>query len=86
MTELIKARCGQGWLILTEESIIVQRPGISHSIARASFTGLDMKVTMWAGPWSAYTLIFHGAGVERLKASIVKAKDAKAIKALLTGR
>ena len=84
MPELIKTRCGQGHLIITDESIIVQRPGISHSIARASFTGMDMKTTLWAGPWSWYTLIFHGAGVERLKASLVMQRDARAIRALLT--
>lgn len=80
MADLIKVRCGQGWLIVTETHIVVERLGRSWQTARATFTGLDMKWGLFG-----YTMIFHGAGGERLKASIVKAKDAKAIKALLTG-
>ena len=81
MAELIKTRCGQGHLIITDTHIIVERMGISHSQPRSASTTLDMKWKLMG-----YTLVFHGAGGERLKASLVKGKDARAIKALLTGR
>ena len=87
MPELIRTRCAQGKLIITDTHIIVELGSIkSSAMPRSSFTTIDMKMTMWAGPWSSYRLVFHGAGAERLKASMVKAKDAKRIKALLTGR
>jgi hypothetical protein len=34
----------------------------------------------------ASNLMFHGKGGERLKATMVKTKEAKAIRVLLTGR
>ena len=84
--ELLNTRCGQGKLIITETHIIIERLGKSQSMPRTAETTLDMRTTMWAGPWSWYTLIFHGAGQERMKASLVMQGDARAIKELLTGR
>ena len=82
MPELITARCAQGKLTITDTHILIERIGKSQTMVRSSFTALDMK---WGIAFS-YTLVFHGAGAERLKASMVRGKDAKRIRAILTGR
>ena len=85
MAELLNVRCSKGRLIITDELIIVERLGKSETMERAAFTGLDMKLSLWL-VISAYTVVFHGKGSERLSAGMVYGKQAKAIKALLTGR
>jgi len=82
MAELINVRCGQGKLIITDTHIIVERFGKSTTMARSAFTTLDMGL----GFGFSQKLIFHGQGGEQLKATMVKSKDAKRIKELLTGR
>lgn len=82
MAELINIRCNQGHLIITEEFILTERfDGASQSMARASFTGLETKGALWN-----HKLIFHGLSGQRLKATGVSGRNAKAVKALLTGR
>ncbi|HEX6557093.1 MAG TPA: hypothetical protein VF026_30300 [Ktedonobacteraceae bacterium] len=85
MPELITARCTQGKLTITDTHILIERIGKSQSMPRSSFTGVDMKLALWL-IMSSYTLTFHGAGGERLKASMVRGKDAKRIRNILTGR
>jgi hypothetical protein len=90
MSELVKTRCQQGKLIITETHIIVELGHLkSTMLARSSFTTLEMGMAMFPLPFiyeGASNLIFHGAGGERLKATMVKTKEAKAIRMLLTGR
>jgi hypothetical protein len=90
MSELVKTRCQQGKLIVNETHIIVELYNLkSTMLARESFTGMDMKLAMFPIPFimdGASNLMFHGKGGERLKATMVKTKEAKAIRVLLTGR
>jgi hypothetical protein len=90
MSELIKTRCSQGKLIITETHIIVELGRLkSTMLVREAFTGMDMKLAMFPIPFiydGASNLLFHGRGGERLKATMVKTKKAKEIRALLTGR
>lgn len=82
MAELANVRCGQGHLIQTDTHIIIERLGKSQMMECASFTGLDAQ---WGFAFS-YTLIFHGKGGERMKATLVKKLDMLLIREILTGR
>ena len=90
MPELVNTRCQQGKLIVTDSHIIVELYNIkSTTLARANFTALDVKWSMFGIPFlvdSRSNLTFHGAGGERVEATMVKTKDAKRIRSILTGR
>ena len=94
MAELIKTRCTQGWLILTDTAIIVELRGFggsvqkSETLLRSAFVDLDMKRSTPFGGMKAVSmnLAFHGAGGKVLSANLVKAEDAQKIVAILTGR
>jgi len=87
MAELLRTRCSQGKVIITDTHIIVELGSIkSQTMARSSFTALDSKLAMWLPGMSRHKLIIHGQGGERLNVGMVKAKDAKRIRAILTGR
>ncbi len=82
MAELIRIRCSQGKLIITDTHILTERfDGKSQMMARASFTGLVTKGALWN-----HKLIFHGQSNQRLKATGVSGRDTKRVKALLTGQ
>jgi hypothetical protein len=83
---LLRARCAQGMLTITNTMIIVERGNLtSRSMPRAAFTGLDARMTLWFPGLTRYKLVIHGAGGEHIKVSSVSAKNAKKIKQLLRG-
>ncbi len=82
MSELLNVRCNQGHLIITDTHILTERfDGKTQTMTRASFTGLVTKGALWR-----HKLIFHGQSGQRLRATGVSGRNAKAVKALLTGR
>jgi hypothetical protein len=89
MQELIRTRCAQGWLVITDEFIRIELRGSfsrQTTLYRSMLTGIDSRVTMptFFGLTSgAAELIFHGQGTENLKATMVKLKVAQEIVGLL---
>lgn len=88
MAELIRTRCTQGNLIITDEYIRVELSGLmpkQQTLYRSSLTGVDsqMKVTSVFGMGGGVNLTFHGVGAERLEAHLVKPKVAAEIVGLL---
>ena len=89
MAELLKTRCKQGKLIITDTHIIIELGNLrSSTLARASFTSLDSKMGVPSvfGLGGGTNLTFHGQGAEILHADLVPPKDAKQVAAILTGR
>ena len=91
MTELLRTRCKQGELIITDDQIIIELRAFgtelhSRSLLRSSFTSLDSKLAMISimGMGSGVNLTFHGKGGEVLQADLFRPKDAKAVVSLLT--
>ena len=85
--ELIKTRCTQGKLIVTETHIIVELLNLrSQSLARESYTGLDVAMgwPSFFGLGGGKNLVFHGKGGERLHANLVQPKQVKRIQEILT--
>jgi len=88
MAELLKTRCKQGMLVITETAIIVELSGLgktlkSETLMRSAFTDIDVKKPLLL---ATANLTFHGQGGKVLHADLVKADDAKKAVALLTGR
>jgi hypothetical protein len=83
--ELMRTRCAQGQLIITDTAIIIELaiPGAGHRdvLMRQSLTGVDVKRAMF----TAATITFYGQGQQKLRATMVKAKEAERIQALLLG-
>jgi hypothetical protein len=82
--ELIRTRCAQGALIITDEYIRVQLGGImgrQRTLYRASMTGIDSCIVAPSifGRGGGMSLTFHGTGAERLEAGYVGMKDAQEI-------
>lgn len=89
--ELVRARCKQGKLIVTNKSIVIQLSSFGHvlksqSLFRASLTSIDSKLAAAPlfGMGGGYNLTFHGKGREVLHADLVPSKEAKEIIALLS--
>lgn len=90
MAELIRTRCTQGTLIITEDYIRVELKvpitgSKQQTILRSALTGIDSKVAVPSvlGMGGGTNLVFHGQGVERLHADLVKPKVAQEIIGLL---
>ncbi len=88
MAELIRTRCTQGTLIITDEYIRVELGGPfakQQTLYRSSLTGVDSQVGAPSvfGLGGGVNLTFHGTGVERLHANLVKPKVAQEIIGLL---
>lgn len=87
MTALYTARTGSGRVTVTEENVIVDRPGgmASQSIKRAQISGVDAKTTMISlfGLGGAKQLTLRTTGAERVVLRFVKPKDARALLDLL---
>ena len=84
MAELIRTRCTQGKLIITDEYIRVQLGGPfskQQTLYRSMLTGIDSQVAVPSvfGMGGGVNLVFHGQGIERLHASLVKPKVAQEI-------
>ncbi len=82
--ELIRTRCAQGTLIITDTAIIIELSvlGTGHRdvLMRTALTGVDVKKVMF----TAATITFQGQG-KTMQATMVKAKEAERIQALLLG-
>ncbi len=82
--ELMRTRCAQGQLIITDTAIIIELAalGTGHRdiLMRSALTGVDVKKVMF----TAATITFSGQG-KTMQATMVKAKDAERIQALLLG-
>ena len=87
MQELIRTRCKQGHLVITDEHIRTELPGgIRQAILyRSSLTGVDSNVAVFPmfGLGGGTNLIFHGKGGEVLHADLVKPKVAQEIVGML---
>ncbi len=86
MTELIRARCKQGHLIITESHIIIQLNGLGTTLreqrlSRSSLTSIDTKMAVPSvfGLGGGTNLAFHGQGGEVLRAELVPPKKAQEI-------
>jgi hypothetical protein len=82
--ELICTRCTGGALIITDEYIRVQLPGImgrQQTLYRSSLTGIDSSIVapVIFGHGGGMSFTFHGTGAERLHANYVGMKDAQEI-------
>jgi hypothetical protein len=87
VSELIRARCTQGKLVVTTQSVRVEQPYQlqSQTMARASIASVDYKLAVSSlfGLGGGANLVFHGQGGERLHANLVNPKVAKQIIRLL---
>jgi len=86
--QLIKTRCTQGWLIVTDEYIRVELGGPlsrQQTLYRSSLTGVDSRIAVPSlfGLGGGVNLVFHGQGAERLEADLVKPKMAQEIIGML---
>ena len=84
--ELIRARCTQGKLVITDQAIRVELFRLqSQTIARMALVGIDYKLAVPSlfGLGGGANLVFHGQGGERLHANLVKPKIAKQIMRML---
>lgn len=85
MAELLRVRCSEGALIITDQAVRVELGTIKQqSLSRSSLSSID---SMMAFPnifgWGRVNLIFRGQGAEQLKASMVPTNMAREIKNLL---
>jgi len=88
MSELFRARCTGGNLIITETTISVELGQIkSESMLRSSLSSVDSKLAVPSlfGLGGGTNLTFIGRGGERLHANLVKPKVAQEIVRLLRG-
>lgn len=88
MQELIKTRCKQGQLVITDEYIRVELGGPMHrqqTLYRSMLTGIDSNVAVPSmfGLGGGVNLVFHGQGIERLHADLVKPRVAQEIVGML---
>lgn len=83
--EIIKTRCKQGSLSVTENMIKIGLWGREQSMSRSALTGIDYKLVMMSlfGLGGAATLTFHGQGGERMVASFVNPRKAKEVMRML---
>lgn len=88
--ELIRARCKQGKLIITNTRIIIELSGFgqpikSQMLLRTSLSSLNSKLAVAPvfGAGGGINLTFHGRGKEQLNADLVPIKEANVIIALL---
>jgi hypothetical protein len=86
MAELIRTRCKQGQLVITDDYIRVELKipllGTNQqTIYRSALTGIDSNVAVPSifGMGGGVNLLFHGQGIERLHADLVKPKVAQEI-------
>jgi hypothetical protein len=84
--ELIRTRCTQGKLVVTDHLVRIELFQLKQeSMARASIVGVDYKLVVPSlfGLGGGADLVFHGQGGERLHANLVKPKIAKQIMRML---
>lgn len=83
--ELIKVRCHQGHITVTDNMVKMGLWGQERSLSRAAITGVDYKLVMMSlfGLGGAATLTIHGQGGERMVATFVPPSKAKEIMRIL---
>ena len=89
--ELIRTRCTDGWLVVTETAIRVERKGFLGAgakttvLPRAALVAADStnKLGSVFGQGGATTLTFTGQGMTILVAKMVNPRDAQRIMELL---
>ena len=89
--ELIRTRCTQGKLIVTNNRIVIELNGFgrtykSQTLLRSSLASVESKVAVMSvfGKGGGVNLTFYGQGGELLNATLVPPKEAKEIVALLS--
>jgi hypothetical protein len=89
--ELIRTRCSQGTLLITNKKIAIELTAFgnvlkSQILLRTSLTSIDSKLAVPSvlGQGGGINLTFHGKGKELLKAELVPLKKAQEILALLS--
>ncbi len=86
MSELIRTRCKQGHLVITDEAIRIELSSIRHeTLYRSSLTSIEDKIAVYPvfGLGGGVNLTFHGKGGEVLHADLIKPKMAQEIVGLL---
>ncbi len=89
MSEILRTRCKQGQLIITDTHIIVELGNLqSQTMLRSAFVGMDSKqiVPSLFGMGGGVDLAFRGQGVSTVYASFVPPRAARKVQALLTSR
>lgn len=87
--ELLRTKCTQGTLIITDQAIIIElgKDGSvrQQTLLRSALTGVESKMGVISvfGMGGGTNLVFHGQGLERLHANLVKPSVAKEIVSLL---
>jgi hypothetical protein len=86
----IRTRCTQGHLVVTDEYIRLEKAGLPlfskhYTILRSQLTGIESKVVApsFKGKGGTMNLVFHGAGLELIKATLVKGDVARQILSML---
>ena len=89
--ELIRSRCTQGKLIVTNKKIAIELTSFgkvlkSQILLRSSLTSIDSKLAVLPvlGMGGGMNLTFHGKGREVLKAELIPLKEAQEVLALLS--
>jgi hypothetical protein len=84
--ELIKTRCKQGSLVVTDQVVRVHLLGMeSRTIVRSAIVAIDYELTIPSvfGYGGGASLVFHAQSGDQLHADLVKPKIAKEIMQLL---
>lgn len=89
--ELVRARCTQGKIIVTNKKIVIELHGLgqtfkSQMLWRSSLSSIDSKLAVAPlfGQGGGINLTFRGRGKELLNANLVPIKEAKEIITLLS--
>ncbi len=90
MQELIRTRCKQGQLVITDETITIELKlgGLQikqQTLYRGSLVGIDSKLGAMSffGLGGGINLVFRGQGADVLKADLVKPRVAQEILGML---
>ena len=94
MPELLKTRCTQGHLVITDTTIIIELTAFgktlkSETLLRSAFVDMDTKIVgaqLFSKKPATTSFTFHGQGGKILHANLVNGEDSKKVIALLTGR
>lgn len=88
MSELIRVKCQNGHIVITESAVRVENNLLGKgqkSLSRSMLTGVNLKVyprVLWMGGIHS-DLTFYGQGSEVLVAKIVRTEKAREIVTLL---
>lgn len=86
MQELIRTRCTQGWLVITDDYIRIELGNLrQQTLYRSSLVGVDSQrgAPSFFGKGGGVNIIFRGQGLDVLKADLVKPSVAQEIVGML---